>query len=259
MYKRVKLIFIFLISTNLMFGQIFHAFHLNDTVDIKNKRATEIIEELKIGNSTIKYIKRLNHKNQIISDERYDNSGNFIAKFMYSYDSITNLKTKETKEFVNKSGSHYFNTVKYEYNNEGYLTKIVFLTENGAISQIVRVTNNEKGYPLKLEEFTESGVLIGTEAANYIDNENKVTYDHMDQNGAIIYSSFFTLDYSKEKSYSKPGFEYNEMGDLVKTPDGFIKIIYDQYGNWISSKIFRKIDGASKLTQELTRTIKYIE
>jgi len=99
-------------------------------------------------------------------------------------------------------------------------------------------------------------VQTGSETADYKYGENKAAYQ-IESNGTIIYSGFFTLDYKRERSVSKPGFVYDEKGNLIGTPDGFNKIIYDQYENWISIKRYTKVDGIDKLTQEQTRTIRY--
>lgn len=254
---QIKLTLILVFGTNLLFGQIFLAFHLNDTLDIKNKKVVEISEELKIGTGVIKYLKTINDKNQIISDERHDNNGKFMAKFTYTYDALTGLRTLESKESSLKTENRSITTQRYEYSAEGWLKKIIYINENGTIWQIAHVTNNEKGHPIKIETFTESGVLTGSETADYKYKENKATYDQLDSNGTIIYSSFFTLDYKKEKDTPKPGFVYDDKGSLIKTPDGYTKIVYDQYENWTSIKMFRKVNGVDKLTQEQSRTIKY--
>lgn len=259
MVHKTILTLILALWTNLLFGQLVLVYHLNDSLDINNKRVTEIKEELKIGNGTIKYFKKFNDKNQIISDERHDKNDKFIARFAYTYDSLTGLRKSETKELSDKSGNHNFTTEKYEYTQKGQLRKIIYLAINETIYQTALVTNNEKGHPIKVETFTENGVSTGSETAVYNYKENKATFDQMDSNGTVIYSSFFTLDFKKEKSMSKSGFEYDDKGNLVKTPDGFNEIVYDQYGNWTSIKMYRKIKGVDKLTQENTRLISYTQ
>ncbi len=259
MVSKIQLTFIFAFTTNLLFGQIFLAFHLNDTLDIKNKKVNEICEELKMGNGTIKYFKTINNRNQVISDERHDNNGKFIVKFTYTYDSLTALKKSETKEFADKMDGRSSSTEKYEYSSDGRLKKITYLGENNSIYQMAVVTNNERGHPIKIETFTESGVLTGSETANYKYNENKASFEKLDSNGTVIYSSFFILDHNKEKNTPKPGFVYDEKGSLIKTPDGYNTIVYDKYENWTSIKMFAKVKGVDKLTQEQTRTIKYAQ
>lgn len=256
MVHKTILTFILALWTNLLFGQIFLFYHLNDSLDINNKKVTEIKEELKIGNGTIKYLKKFNENNQIISDERHDNNDKFIARFTYTYDSLTGLKISETKEFADKMGGRSISTEKYEYSAEG-LRKIIYLRDKNTTYQRALVTNNEKGHPIKIETFAESGVLTGSETADYKYKENKATFDQIDSNGKIFYSSFFTLDDKKEMTILKPGFVYDNKGNLIKTPDGFNEIVYDQYENWTSIKRYRRVNGADKLTQEHTRILKY--
>ena len=259
MVTKTKLTIIFAFGTNLLFGQIFHAFHLNDSLDIKTGHVKEIYEELKFRKGGIKYLKKLNKRNQVISDERHDSEDNFIAKFTYTYDSLRNLKISETKEFVDESGSHYYNTEEYEYTEKGHLRKIIYRFNNGKIAQIVLVSTNDRGHPIKTEAFTESDILKGSETANYNYSDNKATFDQRDSQGMIIFSSFFTIDLKKEGQLKKPGFVYDDRGNLIKTPDEFNEITYDQYGNWTSIKRYSKVNGLDNLTQEQTRTIKYYE
>ena len=103
----------------------------------------------------------------------------------------------------------------------------------------------------------ESGALTGSETADYKYKENRGTFEEIDLNGKVFYSSFFTLDYKKERTISKPGFVYDNKGNLIKTPEGFNEIVYDQYENWTSIKSYVRVNGVDKMTQENTRVLKY--
>jgi hypothetical protein len=259
MGHRAILTFIFVSGTHLLFGQISLAFHLNDAIDLKNRKVTGIIEELKIGSRTIKYVKIFNGRNQVISDERHDQDDRFVAKFSYAYDSLRNLKLSETREFVDKSGSHTLSIEKYGYSKKGILTKITYLSEDGRVTRVALVSNNKKDHPVKLEIFDSSGVLTGSETANYDYKANKASYEQRDAQGTVIYSGFFIIDYNKQRHLAIPGFAYDGKGFLIKTPDKFSEVVYDQHENWTSVKTFREVDGKDELIEEQSRVLKYSE
>lgn len=254
---KVKLLLALLLLSKSLSGQVINLFHLNQKEDIKHNTATEIEEELKFTNYSIKYSKKLNNHNQLIEDERHNMNGDFLARFTYNYDSITSLKTSRRSEVANESGNPTINTEKYTYDRNGHLIKVEYLFGNNTIARVTKVVNNALGQPVRLEEYDSKRILMKSTLIEYNYQENRATYSVFDSDGNKDDSGFFIIDYDNEKDIHQDGFVYNENGDLIKTPGGYNEIEYDDYGNWIKIKRYDLVDGKSILNQEQTRDIKY--
>jgi hypothetical protein len=245
------------ILSNILFGQMHLLIRTNDQIDLNDQNATEIHEELMIGGSIIKYHKLLNARNQIIVDERNDGKGNFLARYTFTYDSLTGLKTSQKKEFGKNSGEININIDKFEYDANRRLVTVIRLDKSERIFEIVRLTNNEKGHPITLEQFTGDGHRTGSERVTYSYEDNTATFDQMDSQGNPFNSGSITIDYEIEKQKPKPGFEYDLHGNLIKFPNGYREIQYDRYGNWTSIKTYAKSNEKYSLSQEQRRRIEY--
>lgn len=259
MTTRLILTLTLILLTQLVFGQVYLYFRISDKVDLNNKSATEIYEELVIGNKTIRYFKTLNQSNQLLSDERRDENDNFIAKYTYTYDPVTSVRTSSKKEFKNDKGERYINTEKYEYDKNRHLIGVIHLDNSDKLFQIVKITNNKYGHPIKLETFTQDGHQTGYENVSYDYEENNAEYEQVDGNGNTYNSGSFTIDHRTKKNNPKSNIEYDKYGNLIKFPNGYNEIEYDKFGNWTSIKSNRKSDNTFILSQTHRRTIKYRE
>lgn len=254
--KTITTLILTLLS-NVLFGQIYLLIRTNDQIDLNNQNAIEIYEEFIIGDRIVKYHKLLNSRNQIIVDERNDGKGNFLARYTFTYDSLTWLKASQKKEFGNNSGEININIDKFEYDANGRLVTVIRLDKSERIFEIVRLSNNEKGHPITLEQFTSQGHRTGSERVTYDYENNTATFDQMDSKGNTFHSGFITIDYEIEKQKPKPGFEYDLHGNLIEFPNGYREIQYDRYGNWTSIKTYAKSNEKHTLSQEQRRRIEY--
>ena len=256
--KTITTLILTLLS-NILFGQIYLLIRTNDQIDLNNQDATEIHEELIIGERIIKYHKLLNARNQIVVDERHDEKGNFLARYTFTYDSLTSLKTSQKKEFGHNSGEININIDRFEYDADNRLVKVIRLDKSERIFEIVRLTNNEKGHPITLEQLTREGHRTGSERVSYNYEDNTATFAQLDSKASPFHSGSITIDYKIEAQNPKPGFEYDVHGNLIKFPNGYREIEYDNYGNWTSIKTYTRANDKYSQSQETRRRIQYKE
>ena len=254
---KIYLVLIFTFIVYQGFCQIPSVFHINAKPDINNGNVMQINEELKIGTYIIKYSKIFNRQNQLVSDERHNSEGKFLAKYEYKYDSISGKKSLAKQIFAEENGTN-INVNKYEYDKSGSLTTIKTYDSNNKLLSHTIVTCNELGNPIKVEKYSLD-MLTGTELAEYDYPKNRATYKVYDLNGKEIHSGFFIIDNAKEKNHAEEGYEYNEMGHLIRTPEGYNLIEYDEYDNWTLITRYNIEGDKQTINQQQSRKIKYLE
>jgi len=255
---KIKLILILSFICQIGFGQIPLVFHINSNTEIKGGNVIQTEEKLLLGSKNgLRYLKKFNNKNQLVSDERSDLKGKFISRLEYSYDTLSNKKLTFKQTFSRDDGFN-INTQKYQYDAEGMLASFTYHLTDGQLQETNRVTCDEFGNPIKIKTYDEIG-LVATEVAQYDFEKNEATYQKLDTKGKTVHSGVFIIDYEKQQYQDREGYKYNKKGDLTRTPNSIIKIKYDKYDNWIVIKKYDLKGKRKTLSQAHTRKITYRE
>ena len=262
---RLGLIITFLLITNSLLGQnIYTALHLNRLEDIRtSKRVQEISETNTFYNSTgpvTKKVKKILNKGFIVElEERFDNQGKLTDRLTRKFNP-TGLKIISRKfERWSDKQAYSLKTSSYEYDENGHLIKMTDINANGHIIQQAILTNNKKGHPLKLELYDRTGNLYGIEVARYDYSTNNAMTEVKDQKGKTLSTDSITIDFSKSQEFPKPGDEFNDFGDRVSSIKYVYDRKYDDFGNWITTTIYKFVNGKKKKNRRFKRKIKYTE
>jgi YD repeat-containing protein len=224
--------------------------------DFRNKIPTEVIEEnisCYTGSKEVnKNKKRLNSNNRVLWEERYGPDGKVSARLTYTYDTSGVHSLSRKFEQWQKFG-YTSETAYYEYDNQMNLIKITDKNQTGAPFQETRLTNNEKGHPVRLHLTDGNGNTYGFETATYDYALNKAYTVVQDSRGKILSRDTLTIDLRIRRTDET----YNEVGDVVQTPDHFYQYEYDQFGNWITMTVFELVKGKKKKDRVYKRKLKY--
>ncbi|MFC6999967.1 hypothetical protein [Rufibacter roseus] len=240
---------------------IYSALQHNRKEEIRNKVATQIIEENTFFNSNgkeiNKNIKLLNEYNLVLVEERYGEDGKLKAKLTYEYDS-TGLKSLWRKFERWNSGRYSMETAFYEYDNKGYLIKTTDKNSQGNVIQQTLLLNNEKGHPIELQLLDGKGNSFCFEYAKYDYDKNKAYTEVKSNSGNTLSSDTLSIEFNKQE-IQEPGKEYNKQGDLIRTKGSVREYVYDEFGNWTLLKMHKLEKGKKKNNRVFKRKIKYKE
>lgn len=246
-----------LLTTQTYSQNIYSALQHNRVEEIKDKVPAEIIEQNVFFNSSGKEIeknkKKINRKKKVLTEERFGQGEKLEARLTYTYDSSGLHSLTRTFERWTSLG-YSSETAFYEYDSNWNLIKVTDKTDKHKKIQETILTNNEKGNPVKLELLNGNGNIYGIEMATYDYEANKAYTEVLDAQGSSLSRDTLTIKYQIR---SDTNTKYNDKGDLVESPKYLYEYEYDEFGNWTTKKIFKKVKGKKKNDRIFRRKFKY--
>ena len=266
MCKLTFLFYLTFLSSLTEAQNIFTALHLNENREYKTAKPKKIIEMNTFynpgGKQVDKNVKTFDAAGMILTEERFDQTGNLKARLTYSNDTAKKLTLTRTMERWTPSG-YSKETACYTYNGNNHL---VGITDKDANGNIIRQTNlliNEKGHPIELVVLDQNGNSFGKETASYLYDKNKVITSVVANNGKIISTDTFKLSFVNAHLFPDNGETYNAHGDIISSVrrniNGTNKItaheyLYDNFGNCVENKIYTvNARGNGKQKREIDR------
>lgn len=253
--KKTLYIVILVLLTGSLEAQklsIIDALHLNEQLDFKTRKPIRIVEKNTSYNNNDKethdkIIKTFDKAGMLKNYEFYDDNDILIAKATYSNDTVHKIKMSQIVELWDKNGSSK-QTSSYTYDNNYFLKEATDFDDIGIIIRKISFVCNDRGHPIKLSLFDGKGKLFVKEKATYFYNTNivKVTIETPD--GQILSDNESSkISLKNESNYPDMDEAYNNSGDKIRWKGkGFFdknmiyerEYVYDNFGNWIESKIF---------------------
>ena len=226
------LVLIFITFQPLSGQNIYSALHHNDSgkPDLrKDIGVIKIIQETTFFNQSGPEIEKtellLNESNRIVLENRYNERYNRKTRLVFDYDS-TEVRCLNRRMDVNQPYVSISETAHYEYNKDGFLTKITD-ESNNEIFRITNIVNDESGNPVLLEGY-ENSLFYGKETADYDYENNIMKTTVYNSNGAIVSSNTGKINFSINDSNDLR----NEYGDLIQSDPFKFEYKYDKKGNW---------------------------
>jgi hypothetical protein len=240
---------------------IFSALRHDNVIDLKSdSKVTKLIKTTtfynKNGTQTKKDIIVLNHQNRITSELRYGENGKLETRLSTVFDSTGTRSLKRKIERWHPVIGYSTETATYEYDENGFMTKIVDLNKNNQLIRETFLKNNIKGHPVELKLYTGNSNSYGIEIAEYDYQNNQAITKVLDDYGKVISESKIKIDFSiKDLDNS----EYDENRNLLKSKNYECEYKYDKKLNWTKKIIYKIENGKRRKYQVLTRKIKYLK
>lgn len=236
---------------------IYSALQHDSEEEIRGRIPVEIIEEnifiTPTGREVKRNKKRLNELKHVLSEERYNQEGKLEARLAYSYDSSgRHSLTRRIERWTNFG--YTSETAFYEYDSSWFLIRVTDKTDKGNTIQETVLTNNAKGHPVKLALFDGNGNSYGYELASYDYEANKAYTEVQNSKGILIGRDTLTIKF-ETRTDSKC--KYNDHGDIIESPKYFYEYKYDEFGNWITMRIFDNVRGRKKSDRVFNRRFEY--
>lgn len=257
-FKIILLLFFASFINSIYSQSIFSALHIDSDLELrKNILVSEITTEITFFNQNNierkKEITSLNSKNKIITELRYDSEDNLKERLTRIHDSTGTKSISRKIERWHPIVGYSSETAFYDYDEKGFLIKVIDKNQNNKIIRETTIINNEKGNPIELKLKTDSNVDFGIEIAEYDYLNNSVITKVFDKNGKIISTNNGKIDYSKKEENDI----INEYGDVIKSEDYEYEFKYDKKGNWTTQVRYKIIGGKRIKNAEFRRKLKY--
>jgi len=228
------------------------ALQLNEELDYRTKRPAKIVEK-NISYSIIgkelrdKIIKTFDQAGLLSTFEFYADNDSLFARVSYNNDTLNRLKLSRVYEVWSRNGLMR-ETSTYSYDSRNFLTGNLDLDNNGNFIRKTLIICNEKGNPIEVSLLDSNSKLIAKETATYFYNTNKVIRSVVMSDIPVINNKdSLKISLKNESKYPCADEVYNSYGDKIKwkqNSDVDRKMYYerefnyDNYGNWIDSKIY---------------------
>jgi hypothetical protein len=267
---RLIILFCFSFLSSLAESQnIYSALQLNENKEYKTSKPKKIVETNTFYNSSGKQVdknvKKFDGAGMLLTEERFDESGELKAKLTYTNDTVNKLTLTRTFERWTKFG-YSKETTFYTYDSNKYLIGATDKDANGNIIQQTNLTVNEKGHPIELVLLDGNGNSFGRETASYLYDKNKVVTSVVANDGRNLSSD--TINISFVTAHILPGDNetYNLNGDLTRwtrrnmngTETMFEEEYqYDRFGNCTENRIYKvTVKENGKQKREIDRVFK---
>jgi hypothetical protein len=228
------------------------ALQLNEELDYRTKRPTKIVER-NISYSMIgkeihdKIIKTFDKAGLLSTFDFYGDNDSLFARISYGNDTINRLKLSRVYEVWNRNGL-IRETSTYRYDSRNFLIGNLDLDNNGNLIRKTTIICNEKGNPLEVSLLDSNNKLIAKEIATYFYSTNKVIRSLVMSDIPVINNKdSLKISIKYESNYPSDDEVYNSYGDKIKWKENRDidrdmyyerEFNYDNYGNWIDSKIY---------------------
>lgn len=255
--KQLVLLTLVFVNLNIYSQSILTALNFGKTDNFYSKKlVAETITKITFYNSKgiekVKHITQFNNQNKVTVELRYDENDDLKQRLTRIYDNTGTRSIARKFENWHQLLGHTVEYTTYEYDLNGFLTKVIDKNQNGTIIRETNIINNEKGYPIELNDLVKDEILA-KETAEYDYDKNEVTIKYFNKLGELVNSQNTKIESSK----GQPGDVINEYGDIIKSAKHKVEIKYDKFGNWVKKSFYNLSDGEFIKSSEQTRTIKY--
>jgi hypothetical protein len=249
---------------------IYSALHLNEEREYKTKRPKKIIKTNIFYNSsgkqTLKEVQSFDESGMFLNAERFDEDGSRTVMITHTNDTINRIVLSSTFENWTKFG-HSKELTTYVYVSNKFLIRILTINDNGNILRRTEIKNNDKGHPIEMVVFNESGNSFGKETATYLYDINRVATSVISNDGRILSSdTTMKISFINARLFPISTETYNANGDLInwtsKNFKGEITIyeeeyVYDSFGNCTENRIYKvTVKENGKRKREIDRIFK---
>jgi hypothetical protein len=200
-----------------------------------------------------KYVTYFNIHNKVTLELRYDQNDSLKQRLTRLYDSTGTRSIGRRFENWSPTIGHTSESNSYEYDSNGFLTKVIDKDQNGKILRQTTIINNDKGYPIDLT-VSNGKEIQGKETAEYNYEKNEATIKFFNKKGENINTTASKIEFTN----AQPENSINDHGDLTKTVTYETEFKYDKFGNWKKKVSSRISNGILSKRSEETRTIKYL-
>jgi hypothetical protein len=256
--RKLVLLTLFFVNLNIYSQSILTALNFGKIDNFNSdKLVTETITNITFYNSKgiekVKNITQYNNQNKDLLELRYDENSVLKQRLTRIYDSTGVRNIARKFENWHPLIGHTMEITTYEYDINGFLTKIIDKNQSGNNIRQTNILNNEKGNPIELTGIVRNEI-IGKETAVYDYNKNEVTISYFNNLGEILNSQITKIESTK----GEHGDIINEHGDIIQSSKYKVEIKYDKFGNWVKKVFFDISQGKFLKSSEETRTIKYV-
>jgi hypothetical protein len=237
---------------------IFSALRHDEKLELRdNIVVSEITTEIIFYNENNiekkKEITTLNLKNKVICEHRFDSDSKLTERITILYDSTQTKSMTQKFERWHPLLGYSSEISVYEYDESGFLVKVIDKNKNGKVFRESFIKNNLKGNPIELKLRENNNFDYGMEKAKYDYENNSVEIQVLDNQENILSKNTVRIDYTiKEKNDI-----INDFGDLIKYDDYEFDFKYDKFGNWIKQTRYKIAKNRKVKNAEFTRKIKY--
>jgi len=253
MRKLIFILMLTLFSGYAISQSIYTALQLNQEREYKTKKPKKIVETNTFyntnGTQIDKNIKTFDEAGMLLTEERYDESGERTARLMYTNDTVNRLKLSRSFERWSTFG-YSKETAYYRYDTNNFLVSMTDKNANDQVTFVSKVLCNTKGDPIELLLFDRNGNPYGKEIAIYYYDKNLVNTSVISNDGKTLSNSTNKINYDRAHLFPKDSEVYNDSGDLIIVKgidsNGIVtgkiseeEYIYDVYDNCIENKIYK--------------------
>jgi hypothetical protein len=132
---------------------LYTALQLNQEIEFKTKKPKKIVEINTFYNTNgiqiNKNVKTFDESGMLLTEERYDESGERTARLIYTNDTVNRLTLSRSFEKWSKFG-YSKETAYYEYDTNNFLVSMTDKNSNDQITFVSKVLCNAKGDPIEL-------------------------------------------------------------------------------------------------------------
>jgi len=259
MKLKILIIIYILFYLNKIHSQsIFSALRHDDNLELRDSvDVSEITTEIKFYNeNNIEQKKEttvVNSNNKLVTEQRYNDDFRLTERISFLYDSTQTKSLSRKFEKWHPIIGYSFETANYEYDQSGFLIKVIDKNKAGKIFRETSIKNDDRGNPIELKLTEFNNVDYGMETAEYNYEDNSVVIKVSDSEGNVLSTNTMRIDYSRKGKNDI----INEFGDLIKYDDYEFDFKYDKWGNWIKQIRYKIIKGKKQKNAEFNRRIKY--
>ena len=269
MIKFIQLILLAFTCITTKSQNIYSALHLNEEREYKTKRPKNIIKTNifynNSGKQTLKEVESFDESGMFLNEERFDEDGSRTVMLTHTNDTINRIVLSSTFERWTKFG-YSKELTTYEYDSNKFLIRILTKNDKGNILRQTEIKNNDKGHPIEMIVFDESGNSFGKEIAKYFYETNTYVASVLTNDNRVLSSDTNKISYKNAYKYPSDKNVFNEHGDEIKwasrnfngTETNFEEeYTYDEYGNCTENKIFKvEYTASGKSKREIDRIFK---
>jgi hypothetical protein len=228
------------------------ALQLNEELDYRTKRPTKIVVT-NISYSIIgkeirdKIIKTFDKAGLLSTFDFFGDNDSLFARVSYNNDTLNRLKLSRVYEVWSRNGLER-ETSTYSYDSRNFLIGSLDFDNNGNLIRKTTIICNEKGNPLEISLFDSNNKLIEKEKATFFYNSIKFIRSIVMSDIPVINDKdSLKISIKYESKYPSDDEVYNGYGDKIKWKENRYRdrnmyyereFNYDNYDNWIDSKIY---------------------
>jgi len=271
MRKLIFILILTLFSGYAISQSIYTALQLNQEREYKTKKPKKIVETNTFynanGTQIDKNVKTFDEAGMLLTEERYDESGERTARLIYTNDTVNRLILSRKFERWRTFGCSK-ETAYYTYDTNNFLVSMTDKNANDQVTFVSKVLCNVKGDPIELLLFDGNGNPYGKEIATYFYDKNQVNTSVISNDGKTLSNSTNKINYDKAHLFPNDSEVYNDSGDLIIVKEidsnGIVtgkiseeEYIYDVYGNCTENKIYKvTVSKSGKENRNIDRIFK---